>query len=348
MSVSLEYDKSVTVRSLLKQTGIARLLNVPGITEIRVNRPGEIFVENREGWKRYDAPECSLDMVRRLANTMVNLNRGKGALTELEPIKSVVLPDGQRAQVVVPPACERDTVSLTIRIPSAARYSLDDLQQLGVFKEYQDVSPQSAAPKGLDLQPFQIEMMAAKRAADMRRFFGLAVRHGLNIVLVGGTGSGKTTLMKALADLVSHETCIATIEDTHELSLPYHWNRVHLFYSDALPARDIVKSTLRMKFDRVFLSELRGDEAWDYLTLLNTGHEGGMTTVHANDCFSALARIATLIKQSPIGRTLDWNYLLAEVKRTIDVVVFMDKRTKHMTQLYFDPIEKWKLQRGHV
>lgn len=71
-----------------------------------------------------------------------------------------------------------------------------------------------------------------------------------------------------------------------------------------------------------------------------------MTTVHANDCISALGRIATLIKQSPVGMTLDWSYLLSEVKRTIDVLAFMDKKTKRMTQLYFDPIERWKLLRG--
>lgn len=346
MTDVLEHDKSTTVRSLLKQLGVARFLATPGITEIKVNRPGEIWTESRNGWQRYVAPECSLDMMRRLANTLVNFNKGKGPLTEQDPIKSVVLPDGERGQVVIPPACEPNTVSLTVRIASADRFTLDDLIGFGVFEGYRDVSPHKTVPAEAGLATFEREMMAAKEQRDIRRFFELAVHHGLNIVLVGGTGSGKTTLTKALADLVPRETCIGTIEDTHELSLPYHPNRVHLFFSDALPAREVVKSTLRMKFDRVYLSELRGDEAWDYLTLLNTGHEGGMTTVHANDCVSALARIATLIKQSPVGLTLDWNYLLAEVKRTIDVVAFMDKKTKRMTQLYFDPVGKWKLQRG--
>jgi len=346
MTTALEHDKSTTVRSLLKQMGIARFLATPGVTEIKINRPGEIWTESRAGWQRYVAPECSLDMARRLANTLVNFNKGKGPLTEQDPIKSVVLPDGERGQVVIPPACEANTVSLTIRIASADRFSLDDLIGFGVFEGYRDVSPHKSVPEGVELEPFELDMMAAKEQRDIRRFFELAVLNGLNIVLVGGTGSGKTTLTKALADMVPYDTCIGTIEDTHELSLPYHPNRTHLFYSDALPAREVVKSTLRMKFDRVYLSELRGDEAWDYLTLLNTGHEGGMSTVHANDCISALARIATLIKQSPVGLTLDWNYLLGEVKRTIDVVAFMDKKTKRMTQLYFDPVEKWKLQRG--
>ena len=346
MTTVLDYDKSTTVRSLLKQTGIAQFLSTPGITEIKVNRPGEIWTEGRGGWQRHEAPECSLDMMRRVANTLVNFNRGKGALTEQDPIKEVVLPDGERGQVVIPPACEPNTVSLTVRIASKDRYSLDDLIGFGAFEGFRDVSPNKSVPADVDLESFEVEMMAAKEQRDIRRFFELAVLNGLNIVLVGGTGSGKTTLTKALADLVPHDTCIGTIEDTHELSLPNHPNHTHLFYSDALPARELVKSTLRMKFDRVFLSELRGDEAWDYLTLLNTGHEGGMSTVHANNCIAALTRIATLIKQSPVGLTLDWNYLLAEVKRTIDVVAFMDKKTKRMTQLYFDPVGKWKLQRG--
>jgi len=346
MNTVPDYDRSTTVRSLLKQTGIAKFIDTLGITDVKVNRPGEIWTKSSAGWQRHSAPECSLDMARKLASTLVNFNRGKGALTEQDPIKSVELPAGQRGQALIPPACEPNTVSFTVRIASKDRYSLDDLIGFGAFEGFRDVSPNKSVPADVELEPFELEMMAAKEQRDIRRFFELAVLNGQNIVLVGGTGSGKTTLTKALADLVPPETCVCTIEDTHELSLPNHPNRTHLFFSDALPARELVKSTLRMMFDRVYLSELRGDEAWDYLTLLNTGHQGGMTTVHANDCISALARIATLIKQSPVGLTLDWNYLLAEVKRTIDVVAFMDKKTKRMTQLYFDPVGKWKLQRG--
>ncbi|MGA4422914.1 P-type DNA transfer ATPase VirB11 [Ralstonia nicotianae] len=346
MTAVHEHDRSTTVRSLLKQTGIAELLATAGVTDLRVNRPGEIWTRSHAGWQRHEAPQGSLDLLRKLANTLVNFNRGKGAITEQDPLKSAELPAGQRGQVVIPPACEPNTVSLTVRIASENRYSIDDLIDFGTFEDYRDVSPHKMVPAEVELEPFEREMMVAKEERDIRRFFELAVLNGQNIVLVGGTGSGKTTLTKALADLVPTETCVCTIEDTHELSLPYHPNRTHLFFSDALPARELVKSTLRMMFDRVYLSELRGDEAWDYLTLLNTGHQGGMTTVHANDCISALARIATLIKQSPVGMTLDWNFILAEVKRTIDVVAFMDKKTKRMTQLYFDPVEKWKLQRG--
>lgn len=93
----------------------------------------------------------------------------------------------------------------------------------------------------------------------------------------------------------------------------------------------------------MYLAELRGDETWDYLTLLNTGHQGGMTSVHANNSRAAYPRIATLIKSSDVGMNLDYDYILREVKTTVDVVFFMNER-KQLTEIYYNPVEKLKLQ----
>ncbi|MBK3786052.1 Flp pilus assembly complex ATPase component [Paraburkholderia aspalathi] len=365
------YDASVTVRSLALASGIAGFMAQSGATEVAVNRPFEVWTESRDGWVRHEAPGCSLDMLMKLANALAIFNKAVPPLSVAAPIKPVRLPEGERGQIVIPPACEPGTVSMTIRMPSAARFTVGQLVDAGFLTDFHDVSMATAAthpaalealattgalsgfddalpadvvPATVQLAPFELAMLRAKRQRDILTFLELAIANRLNVVLVGGTGSGKTTLMKALADLVAADVRVATIEDTHELPLPYQPNHVHLFYSDSLLARDIVKATLRMKFDRVYLAELRGDETWDYLTLLNTGHQGGITTVHANDCVSALSRIATLIKQSPVGQTLDYNYLLREVKTTIDVVLFMEK--KRLTQVYYNPVEKWKLQRG--
>lgn len=374
----VKYDSSVTVRSLMKSCGI-NFIGTPGVTEIAINGPGAAWTESSAGWTRHELPDCSFDRLMKLANALAIFNKAQPPLSASEPIKPVRLPDGERGQIVIPPACEPDTVSLTIRIPSTQRFTVEQLAARGNLSGYwrmassgllvpassedrassldkvvasgelsldgYDIaSPRLAAPAALTLDSFQLEMLEALEEGDIVRFLTLAITHKLNIVLVGGTGSGKTTLMKALADLVPAWVRVATIEDTHELPLPMQPNHVHLFYSDVLPARELVKATLRMKFDRVYLAELRGDETWDYLTLLNTGHNGGMTTVHANDCIAAFSRIATLIKQSPVGQTLDWNYLLREVKMTIDVVLFMEKHK--LTQVYYDPVEKLKLQRG--
>ena len=368
-AASTHFDSSKTVRSYLGSTGIAEKMATQGVTEVTINRPHEMWTETVDGWQQHAAPALSFDLCKKLADALTIYNKATPPLSALAPIKPVRLPDGERGQVMTAPACEPGTVSMTIRIPSTVRFSKDDYVRVGTLTGFVDVSPSvlaaSAAvrrmpgflddgvrdtapiefvPAGVTLAPFELEMLAAKAARNVPRMFELAIKHKLNIVTVGGVGSGKTTLMKMLADLVPPTTRIGTIEDTHELSLPNHPNHVHMFFSDSLPAKEIVRSTLRMKFDRVFLTELRGDETWDYLTLLNTGTDGGMTSVHANDCASAFSRIATLVKASQVGQTLDWSYILHEVKTTIDLVLFMEK--KRLTQIHYDPVEKWKLLRG--
>ncbi|QBR04251.1 ATPase, T2SS/T4P/T4SS family [Paraburkholderia pallida] len=381
--MNMRYDDSVTVRSHLGTLGIAGLLATPGVTELAINRPYEGWTETRDGWQRHELPNASLEMLMQFAPALAIYNKAKPALSAAEPEKPVRLPDGERGQIVIPPACEPGTVSMTIRVPSSTRYSVQEWADAGRFDRFRDVvrgdpaggegttqrdidaAAARAGPDGIDvgratavfnparalnaygLAQFQQEMLDALAQRDVVRFLRLAVLNRLNIVLVGGTGSGKTTLMKALADLIPiipHEARLATIEDTHELPLPLHRNHVHLFYSEAIPARRIVKATLRMKFDRVLLTELRGDETWDYLTLLNTGHQGGLTTVHANDSIAALARIATLVKQSPVGQTLPFDYLMREIRTTVDVVLFMANRD--LTEIWFDPVTKMKLLRG--
>jgi len=360
---SLPYDKGVTVRSLLESTGVSDLLANAGATELAINRAGEIWTESRDGWICHAAPQATLDALKKLANALVVFKGDH--LSAANPIHPVLLPDGQRGQVLIAPAVEPDTVSMTMRVPSAMRLSMGDYERSGSLKGFTDsspklilpglpddmtargfidMSPSARVPSVVDLAMFELAMIEAKASGDIGTFLALAIENKLNIVTVGGTGSGKTTLMKALADLVPPRTRVGTIEDTHELALPHHPNRVHMFYSDDLPAKEIVRSTLRMKFDRVFLAELRGDETWDYLTLLNTGHQGGMTSVHANDCISAFSRITTLVKASAVGQTLDLSYIAREVKMTIDVVLFME--SKRLKEVFFDPVGKWKLQRG--
>ena len=370
--MNMRYDDSVTVRSHLKTLGIGEWLKQPGVTEVAINRPYEGWTETRDGWQRHDLPNASLEALLQFAPALAIYNKAKPPLSPAEPEKPVRLPDGERGQIVWPPACEPGTVSLTMRVPSSTRFAVSELVASGFSSKFRDVighavdavagrldtgdvdvkgatpvfNPVQAlsAPAMVTLQRFELEMLDALAQRDVERFLTLAILNRLNIVLVGGTGSGKTTVTKALADLVPPETRVATIEDTHELPLPNHPNHVHLFYSESLPARRIVKATLRMKFDRVFLAELRGDETWDYLTLLNTGHQGGITTVHANDAIAALSRIATLVKQSPVGQTLTWDHLMREVKTTIDVVLYMEN--KQLKEIYFDPVTKWKLLRG--
>ena len=343
MGAVAEWDRSVTVRDLLKKSGIQALMDAPGVTEVVINEPSEALTETKDGWERHPLPDLTFESLMHLANALAILNGDH--LNADAPIKSLVLPDGQRGQVVIPPATEPNTLSLTIRIPSTTRFTMADYVSSGRLSDFRDVSDHLCCPDDVPLLEWERLMLETKASRDMDTFWQMVIDNKLNTVLVGGTGSGKTTFTKALADLVPRDTRIITLEDTHELDLPNHWNKQHLFYGKrGVTPKACIASCMRMKPDRVFLTELRGDETWDYLSLLNTGHPGSITTVHANDCRSAFYRIGTLIKQSAVGQTLDFGYIMREVMTTLDVVAFFS-HTK-LTQLYFDPVQKYRLQRG--
>ena len=332
--------KDISVRNILNTLGISDLLNTKGVTEVMINRPFEIFVEGTDGVIRHEMPQLTLSRLMELANVLCIFNEKH--ISPKNPMHSVTLPDGERCHIIIPPACETGTVVFSFRKPSQSRFKLSDYADTGRLEKFTDVAHELVKTKGL--QPFEQELIRLKDERKIEDFFKLAIKKRLNICMVGGTGSGKTTFTKALADIVPASTRIITIEDTHELDLPNHPNRIHLFYKEHITAKSIIASCMRLKPDRIFLTELRGDEAWDYLSALNTGHAGGLTSVHANDAKSVYYRIAQLAKESPAGQGMDYDYILNIVRATIDVVCFFEKT--YLKELYYDPIAKQKALQG--
>lgn len=335
-----ELRKDVSVRNILDKLGITQLLNTKGVTEVMINRPYEIFVEGANGKERFDRPDLTLNRCMELANVLCIYNEKH--ISPKSPMHSVTLPDGERCHILIPPACEQGTVVFSFRKPSTSRFKLEDYANTGRLDGFVDVAHKLLEQKGI--QPHEEELIRLKDEKRIDEFFRLAIEKKLNVCMVGGTGSGKTTFTKALADLVPHDTRIITIEDTHELDLPNHPNRLHLFYKEHITAKAVIASCMRLKPDRIFLTELRGDEAWDYLSALNTGHAGGLTSVHANDARSVYYRIAQLAKESTAGQGMDYDYILNIVRATIDVVCFFEK-TK-LKELYYDPYAKLKALQG--
>lgn len=350
-------DKGKVLKELLKRYAIYDLIEKETLTEIWINKPYQAYIETYEGREEIELPQLSFENLLQLANAFAVFNSTH--ITKAKPIVNGTFPTGERAQVVIPPAVPDGTVSITIRKPSRTRLTMQDYVDNDKFSGFADISrdlqlkrekakgkevtiDELGVPSDVFLEDFQIEMLKAKRDLDIPKFLDLAVKNKLNIVFVGATGSGKTTITKAVInEYLPKDTRVITIEDTAELELPYHDNHVHLFYGEHATPKELIKSCMRMKPDRIFLTELRGDETWDYLGLLNTGHNGSITTVHANSAYDAYDRIATLIKQSEIGITLDRNFILREVKTTLDVVVMFKKH--RMTELYFNPVEKYRL-----
>lgn len=357
------HDNSISSRNLLDKLQLTGYLNTPGVTEVFINRPGEVFLEDTDGCRRIERPDLTLPVLERLANTLCTFN--KKHISYESPIHSVTLPDGERGHIMMSPSCENGTVVFAFRKPSTSRFSLDDYLSTGRLdgfadvaagsatdgklsdadlgideRHYRDVNDRMKLPYDVRLSDWQYEMLEHKANRNLNGFFRLAIEKRLNICMVGGTGSGKTTFTKTLADLIPSTERILTIEDTHELDLPNHPNRAHLFYNGHITAKMIVAACMRLKPDRELLTELRGDEAWDYLTLLNTGHPGGLTSAHANDSLAALVRIARLAAASPDCKNMKYEYIFDTVRSTIDVICFFDQT--RLTELYYDPVAKFQ------
>jgi type IV secretion system protein VirB11 len=327
-------DRSLSVREMMRKYGISDALR-SDITEFAINSPGAFWVEDELGWHCHDNELLTLNNLQGLSAAIAVFNQKP--LNRDSPIASLTLPDGERCQIVLPPACPDGQVLITIRKPSDVRFSIDEYRESGRLNPKVAVISDTISESDTHM----LELIAQNNFSD---FFKCAVENRLNIVTVGGTGSGKTTFSKALIDLYPADKRLFTIEDAHELTTPNHPNSVHLFFSTSLSAREVLASCMRMKPDHIFITELRGDESWDYLMALKSGHSGSVTSVHANDCRGAMYKIASYIKQSDIGKTMDFSYIIREVMTTIDVVAYFN-RTK-LLELYFDPWYKMRLISG--
>lgn len=314
------------------------------VVEITINRPGEIWAKTFAGWESIEVPELTMSYLMALSNAIVVFNG-----VSSQSILSVVLPDGERGQIVLPPACIDGTVSISIRKHSTSLKTLDELAADGSFDTFDDVSfyrPSESEVGELTqrhdfrrLTSAEAELLALKRDGRMREFLEKAVINHRNIVIAGKTGSGKTTFARSLIERVPSTERVVTIEDVHELILDNHPNRVHLLYGQGkgrVSAVEALRSCMRQSPDRIFLAELRGDEAWEYLGSLNTAHPGSITTTHANSATQTFQRIATLVKQSEVGRMLDWEMINRTLYTTIDVVLYFSERK--LCEVFYDPI----------
>lgn len=314
---------------------IRPFLDIADITELVINRPFEVAVERSDGWEWHDVPELNLEWLETLGNSIANFTKQK--ISEASPICSCSLPSGERVQLVASPAVELGTYSITIRKPSTRTFSLGDLSAGGLFD-----NTRIAAARTSDADA---ELLALRNAGNWPAFLELAVKAKKNIMISGATGSGKTTLSKALIRLIPEHERLLTIEDTRELEVP-HRNHVHMMYSKdgqgqaKIGPKQLLEASLRMRPDRILLQELRDGTAFFYLRNVNSGHPGSITTVHADSAELAFEQLTLLVKESEGGRDLEREDIRNLLRTLVDVVVQCKKVGGRfsVTEIYYEPV----------
>jgi pilus assembly protein CpaF len=275
---------------------IGPFLRDPTVTEVMVNGPDLVYVE-RQG-KVLETEVHYRDeaaVLRAIDNIIMPLGR---KIDRTQPLVDARLPDGSRVNVIIPPCCLNGP-TITIRKFPAKRITVDDLIAFG------SVTPHVA------------------------EFLKACVVARLNVVVSGGTGSGKTTLLNVISSFIPEDERICTVEDAAELQL-HQKHVVRMETAPALPdgtgqvvIRDLVRNALRMRPERIVVGEVRGGEALDMLQAMNTGHDGSLTTVHANSPRDAIARLETLVLMA--GFDLPLRVVRQQIASAVNLIVQQER-----------------------
>jgi type IV secretion system protein VirB11 len=299
------------------------MLARPDVTDIYVNRPGELWVETLGGAiERHANAELTEPVLARLARQVAALTH-QGVSRE-HPLLAATLPDGSRIQVVTQPAT-RGPLALAIRRQVVASLTLQDYEEAGQF---------NATHGGQSGETVEEQLSKLVNARKFASALQLAVRERRNIVVSGGTSTGKTTFLNALLKEIPRDERLILIEDTPELVVE-HENSVGLVSvrgelgEAKVTANDLVSASLRMRPDRIILGELRGPEAFAFLRAINTGHPGSMTTVHADSPHSAVEQVVMLVLQG--GTKLSRGDVRHYVEQSVHVFVQLSRRAGKRT-----------------
>jgi len=275
---------------------LEKLLSDDSVTEIMVNGPFDVWIERKGRLHDTNVRFTDEAHLRRIINKIVGTVGRR--IDEASPMVDARLPDGSRINAIIPPLSLSGPL-VTIRKFGRNRLSTQDMVRLGTL---------------------------SSRAAE---FLDICLRGELNVLISGGTGTGKTTLLNALSASISDDERIISIEDAAELQL----NQRHVLRLESRPRniegegeitiRELVRNSLRMRPDRIIVGEVRGPEALDMLQAMNTGHDGSLSTVHANSARDALSRLETMVLMA--GYDLPIRAIRNQVASALDLIVHLER-----------------------
>ncbi len=296
-NIERSYIYNLIENEVLGYGPITELLEDPLITEIMVNGANEIYIEIDGKIIKDDTISFINDnhIIRTISRLIKEVGR---TIDEINPMVDARLKDGSRLNAIIPPLSVKGPV-LTIRKFKTELDSIDDLLRNGTLTPY------------------------------MARFLESAVKAKLNIIIEGGTGTGKTSLLNVLSSFINEDERIITIEDAAELKLEQEHvisleTRTTNYQNDSeITIRDLVRNSLRMRPDRIIVGEVRGSEAFDMMQAMNTGHTGSMTTMHANTPIDAMNRLETMILMA--GMEIPISAIREYTTNAIDIVVEIER-----------------------
>ena len=309
-------ETGVYLREFLRP--IQTWLDQDNVSEVCVNRPGEVWIEEQgaRGMTRKAVPAMSKDALTLLAGQVAaGSHQSVNART---PLLSAALPTGERIQVVLPPVAI-DGGGFSIRRQVVQRLSLDDYAGRGAFQRARVTAADHRSP----LDRHLAGLLAVRQ---WQEFLRAATAGRKNILVVGGTSTGKTTFFNALAREIPEEERLVSLEDTPELALPQP-NVLRMIASKGgqgqaqVTIQDLLEASLRLRPDRILLGELRGSEAYTFLQAVNTGHPGSISTLHADSPRAAFERLTLMVMQGNLG--LRREEILEYIRAVVEVVVHL-------------------------
>ena len=313
------------------------------VVEICANGPGVVWVEvfGEAAMQRHDVPELTAEALRHLAERVAG--ESGQSINEQTPLLSAALPPGERFQGIMAPAVKTGG-AFAIRKQVIKDMRLGDYRKLGSFDAVH-------LANGGTLSEVETELCELLDAGNIEDFIKLAVVNRISILLSGGTSSGKTTFLNALLKEVPADERIISIEDTRELR-PLQENYLPLEASKGdqgesrVTVDTLLQASLRLRPDRIFLGELRGAEAYSFLRVVNTGHPGSITTVHADSPNGAFEQMALMVMQAGLG--LRHDEIIRYIKTVLPMVI-QQKRVggwRGTSEIYFSKMAQWRAQKG--
>lgn len=310
---------------------LKKLFAQEGISEISINRPQEAWIEIYGDMKREELPEMDIEHLKTMAKLVAQSTEQK--VSEENPLLSATLPDGYRIQIVFPPACEAGKIAMSIRKQTVMNMDLNDYEKLGAFE---------AITSGNRNAENDRELRALLDKGEVKEFIRSAVRLKKNIIISGGTSTGKTTFLNAALKEIPISERIITCEDAREVDVQHLPNTVHLLASRGGQGRaqvtmqDLIEACLRLRPDRIIVGELRGKEAFSYLRAVNTGHPGSISTLHADTPALAMEQLILMVMQAGLGITRE--QIKDYVESVVNIIIQLkrgDHGKRFVSEIYF-------------